>query len=94
MTDFITENIIPGNFTKILFIFGKQKYIILALYGPRKDDVDFVETVFSDYLTQDSDMISYVGDWNIVLNQLLENNTKNRNYVKDQVIEKEQVDVW
>lgn len=61
-TDFTTEKIIPENLKKISFTFYDQKYIIIALYGPRKDYVEFFEKVFSDNFTADSDLVMYVGD--------------------------------
>ena len=63
------ENIILGNRSKNSFNFSQQKYVILALYVPRKDDVDFFEKVFSDNLTQETDLVTYIADWN--LNQFL-----------------------
>lgn len=71
------------------------------MYCPRKDNVEFFRKVFSDDLTQDTDLVSYIGDWNIVLNQLLdtsrylhENNVQNRAYDGEQMIEKELFEVW
>ena len=73
ITDFETVNIIDGNLTKISFNFDDEKYIIMALYGTRNDGVDFFKTAFSEEHVQDCDHVSYVGDWNKVLNQKAQN---------------------
>lgn len=93
--------IIPGKLTKFTFIFDKQTYVILALYGPRKDDVNFFEKVLADHIIEDTHLVTFISDWNITLSQLLdplgylhENNVKNKEYVKDQMKEKELLDIW
>ena len=95
------ENIVPRNLTKILFTYEDQKYVILVLYCPWKDDINFFEKVFDDNLTDDTDLVSYVVDWNISLYQLTdtygylhENNVNNREYIKEQMTTKELTDIW
>ena len=44
----------------------------MALYEPRKDAIDFLENVFSDNNILNYDHFSYVEDFNIVLDQLMD----------------------
>ena len=41
VSNFNKKNIIPRDLTKISFTFNDKKYVIFALYGPRKDNVEF-----------------------------------------------------
>ena len=43
--DVTTANIIAGNLTKVTFTFDDEHKAILALYGPRNDEVSFFQSV-------------------------------------------------
>lgn len=100
-SNFLTETIFPSNLTKILFYFEDQKYIILALYSRWKDDINFFEKVFDDDLTDNTDMVSYAGDWNISLSQFMdasgylhEISIKNQEFLKEKMTLIELTDIW
>ena len=85
-----TSNIITGNLTKVTFMFEDESYAIMALYGPRNDEVSFFQSVLDPKHSQGYDHFSYVGDWNIVLDQVMdtsgylhENHLKSCQFVKD-----------
>ena len=86
---------------KFNFKFGNEKFSLAALYTPNEKDIKFFESLFEAELETDINHTLYPGDWNISLSQQLdtqgylhENNTQNRDYVNNKMIEYELRDVW
>ena len=101
ITNITSTNIIQGNLTKLNFTYKDENWTIAALYAPNTKDLQFFHTLFEAELDTNTDHILYAGDWNISLSQQMdtdryihENNTHNRDLVKQRVIEFQLSDVW
>ena len=104
VSDFKTQNIIPGNFTKISFTFNSEKYVILSLYLKEGWYWFLWRSVFrqTDRKLWPHDVCRRL-DY-ISLNQLLdmsgylhENNVESKKFIKEKMSEKELTDlrrVW
>ena len=101
ITNITSTVIIPGNLTKFNFTYKEEKWTIAALYAPNKKDLHFFHTLFESELDPNTDHTLYAGDWNVSLSQqmdtdgyLHENNTQNRDLVRQKMIEYELSDIW
>ena len=101
ITNIIATVIVPGNLTKFNFTYKEEKWTIAALYAPNNKDLQFFHTLFESELDPNTDHTLYAGDWNISLSQqmdtdgyLHENNTQNRDLVRQKMIEYELSDIW
>ena len=101
ITDIESTVIFPGNLTQLNFTFKGEKFALGALYAPNEKDINFFKTLFKTQLDTDIDHTIYLGDWNISLSQqmdtqgyLHENNTQNRDFVRNTMTEYDLKDVW
>ena len=81
--------------------FGKR-YLIIALYGPNRDDPDFYQNhVFNLANFPNHDYAIWSGDWNLVLDQKIdtknykgENNKKAKSKIIENIVANNLVDSW
>ena len=61
-------NIIPGNLSYLTFTAFEKRYLIIAIYGPNRDDPEFYQNhVFNVTNFPVHDYVMWAGDWNLVL---------------------------
>ena len=101
ITDITQEIVIQGNLTKLNFTHKEEKWTIAALYAPNTKNLEFFHTLFEAELDPNTQHILYAGDWNVSLSQELdtsgyihENNTQNRDLVKNKMTELQLRDIW
>ena len=101
ITNVSSQIIVPGNLTRLNFTYKEETWSIAALYAPNSKDLPFFHTLFEAENNLNVDHTLYAGDWNVSLSQqmdthgyLHENNTQNRDLVRQKMIEYELSDIW
>ena len=95
-------NIIPGNLSYLTFTAFEKRYLIIAIYGPNRDDPEFYQNhVFNVTNFPVHDYVMWAGDWNLVLDQKKdtknykgEYNKKARSKVIENIVANNLVDTW
>ena len=65
--------LVEGRSSLIEITYEGTKYCLVNVYAPNNDDTSFLETVFQDSSDrQRDDFVLYAGDWNTVLNNILD----------------------
>ena len=73
---------------------------IVNIYGPNHDDPELLKELFAKSEDFQSDFLIYAGDWNVALeendryNYKCERNSKNISFIKQQMLEKNLIDIW
>ena len=81
-------------------IADKFSLTIVNIYGPNHDDPELLKELFAKSEDFQSDFMIYAGDWNVALeendryNYKCERNSKNISLIKQQMMEKNLIDIW
>ena len=89
------RNISQGRATLVELEYDSLKLCLVNVYCPNNDDVSFLENIFLETLSRArDDQIIFVGDWNTVLNNMLDKqggstthaNSRCQNFLNESII--------